>query len=81
MDQADERTNMEAILDLLEQGEMKAHDIVEKGEILRLMGRFDDAVAVLKTVPADGFSKERASKIAELALAGDTCVRPVREVF
>lgn len=77
MDEANERANMQMILELLEQGEMGPHDMVEKGELLRLLGRFDDAAAVLKAVPPDGYSEVRASKIERLALASDTNVRPL----
>lgn len=53
--------------------------MVEKGELLRLLGRFDDAVAVLKAVPPFEHNARRASKIARLARAGDTYVRPLGE--
>jgi hypothetical protein len=45
---------------------------VERGELLRQLGRFDEAVAVLKAVKPDGHSEVKASKIQRLAQAGDT---------
>lgn len=77
MDEVDERANMQAILELLEQGEMGARDLLKKGELLRLLGRFDDAVAVLKAVPPDGYTEIRASRIERLARRGDLQVRPL----
>lgn len=74
---AAERTNMEAILDML-QGEMKPWHMIQRGELLRLLGRFDEAVAVLRAVPADGHSEVRAVKIERLARSGDTQVRELR---
>ena len=75
MDEAKEQANMHAILTLLEQDEMRAHDLVEKGELLRLLGRFGDAIAVLKAVPPDGHNEIRASRIEALARRRDTRVR------
>lgn len=79
MDEVEERVNMQGILELLEQEEMGGRDLVQKGELLRLLGRFDDAVAVLKAVPPDGYNEVRASKIETLARAGDSRVRPLGE--
>lgn len=76
---ADEQVNMLALLELLEQGDMTPHDMVEKGELLRLLGRFDEAVAVLQAVPADGNNEIRASLIEQLARRADMQVRPLRE--
>ena len=73
--EADERGNMEAILDMLKDGECSGRSMIQQGELLRLLGRFDEAVAVLKAVPADGHSEVRALKIERLALRGDTHVR------
>ncbi|MES2151254.1 MAG: hypothetical protein V4508_15855 [Pseudomonadota bacterium] len=75
MAEADERANMLAILGLLEQGEMGPGDMVEKGELLRLLGNFDEAVTVLKAVPPDGYNEVRAGKSEALARSGDACVR------
>lgn len=75
--EADERANMEAMLGLLDAGDMNPADRVQKGEILRLLGRFDEAIAVLKAVPADGHSEVRAVKIEKLARQGDLMVRPL----
>jgi hypothetical protein len=70
-----ERSNMEAILDMLRDGEVEPGGMVEEGELLRLLGRFDQAIAVLKAVPSDGRSEIRALKLEKLALNGDAQVR------
>ena len=70
-----ERTNMEAILAMLRDAEAEPWSMIQQGELLRLLGRFDEAVAVLKAVPADGHSEVRAVKIERLARSGDTRVR------
>lgn len=70
-----ERTNMEVILDMLQDGEPQSWHMIQQGELLRLLGRFDEAVAVLKAVPADGHSEVRAVKIERLARNRDTQVR------
>jgi len=41
---------------------------VARGELLRQLGRFDEAVAVLKAVKPDGYSEAEAGKIERLAL-------------
>jgi len=51
---AAERANMEEMLCLLEMGELASRDLVQKGELLRLLGRFDEAISVLKSVRPDG---------------------------
>lgn len=66
---------MEAILDMLRDGEAQPRSMIQQRELLRLLGRFDEAVAVLKTVPSDGHSEVRALKIERLARNGDTQVR------
>jgi hypothetical protein len=71
----DERANMEAILDMLQDGEVLPGNMIQQGELLRLLGRFDEAVGVLKAVPADGRSEVRAVKIERLARSGDRQVR------
>jgi hypothetical protein len=53
---------MEAILDMLRDDEVQPWSRIQQGELLRLLGRFDEAVAVLKAVPADGHSEVRAVK-------------------
>lgn len=73
--EADERANMEAMLDLLDASEMTPGDQVQKGEVLRLLGRFDEAVAVLKAVPTDGRNECRAARIERLARQGDQQVK------
>jgi hypothetical protein len=75
--EAEERANMEALLDLLALADAKSSDLVQKGEILRLLGRFAEAIAVLKAVPADGHNEIRAVKIERLARKGDLAVRPL----
>jgi len=57
------------LLELLEH-DPKAQ--VERGELLRQLGRFDEAVAVLKAVKPDGYSEVMAVKIERLAAAGIT---------
>lgn len=79
MPKADEWANMRALLILLEEGDMPPCDMVEKGELLRLMGRFGEAVAVLKAVPPDGYNEIRAVRIEKLALRGDNQVRPLSD--
>ena len=70
-----ERSNMEAILAMLREGDGHPTDMIEQGELLRELGRFDEAIAVLKAVPADGHSEVRAVKIERLARSGDSQVR------
>jgi hypothetical protein len=72
---AAERNNMEVILAMLRDGEAKPWNMIQQGELLRLLARFDEAVAVLKGVPPDGYSEIRALKIERLARSGDTQVR------
>jgi hypothetical protein len=48
---------------------------VERGDLLRQLGHFDEAVAVLIGTPLNGYNEVRASKIAILARRGDTKVR------
>ena len=69
-----ERTNMEVILDMLHEGEVQPWHMIQQGELLRLLGRFDEAIAVLKAVPVDGHSEVRAVKIERLARSGNTRV-------
>lgn len=73
--QALERSNMEAILAMLREGDGHPTEMIEQGELLRLLGRFDEAIAVLKAVPADGYSEVRAVKIERLARNRDSQVR------
>lgn len=74
-----ERTNMEVMLDLLQAHGMQPWSMVRQGELLRLLGRFDEAVAVLRAVPADGHSEIRAAKIERLARGRDAQVRLLSE--
>lgn len=55
---------------LLELFEHNPKAQVERGEVLRQLGRFDEAVAALKAVKPDGYSEVAAIKIARLAAAG-----------
>ncbi|MQA23652.1 tetratricopeptide repeat protein [Rugamonas rivuli] len=62
----------EAVANILRLLELYEHDLkhqVERGELLRQLGRFDEAVAVLKAVKPDGYSEVKAVKIERLALA------------
>lgn len=70
----EERANMEAILDMLREGEGQPDELVLQGELLRLLGRFDEAIAILKAVTAGPYSG-RADMIARLAQQRDTQVR------
>jgi len=60
------RNNILRLLALLENDFSKQ---VERGELLRQLGRFDEAIAVLKAVKPDGYSEVKASKIQRLAQA------------
>ncbi|WP_426170521.1 hypothetical protein [Pseudoduganella sp. R-34] len=77
--EVEELANMEALLDLLNARAMTAAEQVQKGEILRLLGRFEEAVAVLKAVPPDGHNEIRAVKIERLAQQRDQQVRALGE--
>jgi hypothetical protein len=57
---------MEAILDILRDGEVQPWSMIQQGELLRLLGRLDEAIAILQTVTADGYSDARAPKIENL---------------
>jgi hypothetical protein len=70
-----ERTNMEVILDILRDGEQQPGSMIQQGELLRLLGRFDEAIAMLRAVPANGHSEVRAVKIERLARSGDMQVQ------
>ncbi|MEX5748915.1 hypothetical protein [Massilia sp. X63] len=74
---AAERSNMEVILDILRDGEQQPGSMIQQGELLRLLGRFDEAIALLRAVPADGHSEVRAVKIERLARSGDKQVREI----
>ena len=56
-------------LRLLELFESDPDNQVERGELLRQLGRFDEAVAVLKAVKPNGYSEVMAMKIERLAAA------------
>ncbi|WP_139168759.1 MULTISPECIES: hypothetical protein [unclassified Duganella] len=59
----------ENTLRLLQLIEHDSGEQVMRGELLRQLGRFDEAVAVLKAVEPDGYSETRASKVQRLAQA------------
>lgn len=62
-----------ALTNALRLQELLEHDPkgqVERGELLRQLGLFDEAVAVLKAVKPDGYSEVKAVKIERLAQAG-----------
>lgn len=71
---AKERANMEAMLDLLRDGNGEPDELVLQGELLRLLGRFDEAIAVLQSLPA-GRQSDRAAIIEQLARQRDRQVR------
>lgn len=66
------RENMQRLLQLYERDDKRQ---VDRGEILRQLGRFDEAVRVLKAVRPDGHSEVRAVRIQRLAQAGDSELR------
>lgn len=70
-----ERTNMEVILDMLQDSDAEPWHTIQRGELLRLLGRFDEAITILKAVPPDGHSEVRAIKIEQLARSGNAQVR------
>jgi hypothetical protein len=73
--EAAERANMEVILNMLRDGEVQPWNMIEQGELLRLLGRFDAAIVMLKAVPPDGHSEVRTAKSERLARTGDKQVR------
>ena len=68
------RANAQRLLVLLEHDPKEQ---VARGELLRQLGRFDEAVAVLKAVIPDGYSEVKASKIERLARLRLTLLQPV----
>lgn len=68
------RPNMLRILELIED---KPTAQVTRGELLRQLGRFDEAVAVLKAVVPDGGSEVRAVRIERLASARIAVLQPL----
>lgn len=74
-----ERSNMEALLALPREGKVQQEGMIQQGELLHLLGRFNEAIAVLKAVPSDGHSEVRAVKIERLAWGGDTQLRELSQ--
>jgi len=66
---------MKVILDILPDGEQHPGSMSQQGELLRLLGRFDEAIASLRSLPAGGHSEVRAVKIERLAPIGDPQVQ------
>ncbi|GAA5012424.1 hypothetical protein GCM10025794_00460 [Massilia kyonggiensis] len=62
------QANMHRLLELIERDPKQQ---VERGELLRQLGRFDDAIAVLTAILPDGHSEVHASKIERLARRRD----------
>ncbi len=73
MTEDETRQNMLALLALVEQG--LDSPVTEKGELLRELGRFDEAIKALAGI--DGDYKEQAELIAGFARSGDAVVREV----
>lgn len=73
MSEDDTRQNMLVLLSLVEQG--LDSPTTEKGEILRELGRFDEAIAALTGIEGD--YKEQADLIAGFARSGDAVVREI----
>lgn len=60
---------------MLQGDETHPMSLIQQGELLRLLGRFDEAVAILKAVPTDGHSEIKALKIEKLARSGEAATR------
>lgn len=73
MSEDEVRQNMQALLALVEQG--LDSPLMEKGELLRELGRFDEAVTALSSI--DGDFRAQAELIAGFARSGDSVVREV----
>lgn len=69
--------NAERLLELFEHDPKEQ---VARGELLRQLGRVDEAVAVLRAVKPDGYSEVTAVKIERLALAGIAELRDLNSV-
>lgn len=68
------RPNMLRILELIE---CSPQAQVTRGELLRQLGQFEEAVAVLKAVVPDGRSEVRAVRIERLASARIAALQPL----
>ncbi|MEV4783387.1 hypothetical protein [Burkholderia sp. LMU1-1-1.1] len=68
------RANAQRLVELLEHDPKEQ---VARGELLRQLGRFDEAVAVLAAVVPDGYSEVKASKIDRLARQRTTLLQPI----
>ena len=58
--------NIQRLLELIE---LDPGEQVMRGELLRQLGRFDEAAAVLRAVKPNGYSEVKAAKIERLAHA------------
>lgn len=70
--------NMLRLLELLEND---PEGKVERGELLRQLGRFDEAVAVLKAVKPDGYNEVKAVMIERLAQAQICGLSDLKQTF
>ena len=68
------RANAQRLLELVEHDPKEQ---VARGELLRQLGRFDEAVAVLKAVVPDGHSEVKAIKIERLARLRTALLQPI----
>lgn len=74
-----ERTdNMDALLRLIRSTPSTRSDAITEGELLRQLGRFDEAVTVLAPVENDS---DMATRIVELARQGELEVCIIRELW
>lgn len=68
------RANAQRLVELLEHDPKEQ---VARGELLRQLGRFDEAVEVLAAVVPDGHSEVKAIKIERLARLRTTLLQPI----
>ena len=68
------RANARRLLEMVERDTKRQ---VIRGELLRQLGRFDEAVAVLKAVVPDGHSEVKAIKIERLARLRTRLLQPI----
>jgi hypothetical protein len=75
MPKSDTYLNAVRLLELIEKNPILQ---VERGELLRQLGRFDEAVAVLKKVKPDSSSEVRVSKIKHFAQNRDANLKLIK---